>query len=89
MGQSSGHRHHDERRRANVTFKPSNIAARMGRWSAQHRKKAVIGWLAFVVISMIAGTQVGMRMLTSTRGLTGESAVAQHPQRRRVRRHRR
>ena len=28
---------------------PSNLAARMGRWSAQHRKKAVLGWLAFVV----------------------------------------
>jgi uncharacterized membrane protein YdfJ with MMPL/SSD domain len=56
---------------------PSNIAARMGRWSAQHRKKAVIGWLAFVVIAVIAGMQVGMRMLSSTDSLTGESAVAQ------------
>ncbi len=26
-----------------------NFAARAGRWSAQHRKKAVFGWLAFVV----------------------------------------
>ena len=56
---------------------PSNIAARMGRWSAQHRKKAVLGWLAFVVIAVIAGMQVGMRMLSSTDSLTGESAVAQ------------
>jgi hypothetical protein len=24
-----------------------NFAARAGRWSAQHRKKAVFGWLAF------------------------------------------
>ena len=27
----------------------NNIAARMGRWSANHRKKAIFGWLAFVV----------------------------------------
>ena len=26
-----------------------NLAARMGRWSAQHRKKAIWGWLAFVI----------------------------------------
>ena len=56
---------------------PSNLAARMGRWSAQHRKKAVIGWLAFVVVAVIAGNLVGMRMLSSTDSLTGESAVAQ------------
>ena len=29
--------------------RPQNLAHRMGRWSAQHRKKAVFGWLAFVV----------------------------------------
>ena len=28
-----------------------NIAARAGRWSAQHRKKAIIGWLAFVILA--------------------------------------
>ena len=27
----------------------TNIAARMGRWSASHRKTAIFGWLAFVV----------------------------------------
>ena len=27
----------------------TNIAARMGRWSAGHRKTAIFGWLAFVV----------------------------------------
>src|SRR5437764_2108889 len=56
---------------------PSNIAARMGHWSAQHRKKAILGWLAFVVTAVIAGMQVGMRMLSTTDSLTGESAVAQ------------
>ena len=29
--------------------KSNNLAARMGRWSAGHRKTAIFGWLAFVV----------------------------------------
>jgi len=33
-----------------------NLAARMGRWSAQHRKKAFFGWLAFVVVALMIGT---------------------------------
>ena len=34
---------------------PQNLAHRMGRWSAQHRKKAIFGWLAFVVVALIIG----------------------------------
>ena len=34
---------------------PENITARMGRWSAQHRKRAIFGWLAFVVVSVVIG----------------------------------
>ena len=30
----------------------NNLAARMGRWSARHRKQAIFGWLAFVVVSI-------------------------------------
>jgi uncharacterized membrane protein YdfJ with MMPL/SSD domain len=32
-----------------------NLAARMGRWSAQHRKKAIFGWLAFVLVALFIG----------------------------------
>ena len=32
-----------------------NLAARAGRWSAQHRKQAILGWLAFVIIATVAG----------------------------------
>ena len=32
-----------------------NLTGRIGRWSAQHRKKAILGWLAFVVASMVIG----------------------------------
>ena len=35
--------------------RPQNLAHRMGRWSAQHRKKAVFGWLAFVVVALMIG----------------------------------
>ena len=36
-----------------------NIAARAGRWSAQNRKKAIFGWLAFVVIALVIGQSMG------------------------------
>ena len=36
-----------------------NIAARAGRWSAQHRKTAIFGWLAFVLIALVAGSAAG------------------------------
>ena len=36
----------------------TNIAARMGRWSASHRKTAIFGWLAFVVASFAIGIAV-------------------------------
>ena len=41
----------------------TNIAARMGRWSARHRKTAIFGWLAFVVASFAIGTAVGMQTI--------------------------
>ena len=31
------------------------IAARIGRWSAQHRKKAILGWLGFVLAALVFG----------------------------------
>jgi hypothetical protein len=33
----------------------NNIAARAGRWSAQHRKKAIVGWLVFVILAFGIG----------------------------------
>ena len=38
-----------------------SFAARMGRWSASHWKTAVFGWLAFVVLSVFVGMQVGTK----------------------------
>ena len=36
-------------------MKKQNLAARAGRWSAQHRKKAVFGWFAFVIVATLIG----------------------------------
>jgi uncharacterized membrane protein YdfJ with MMPL/SSD domain len=35
-----------------------NLAARMARWSGQHRKKAIFGWLAFVLVTFYVGMNV-------------------------------
>ena len=39
----------------------SNLAARMGRWSAAHWKVATFGWLAFVVVAFAIGGAVGTK----------------------------
>ena len=42
-----------------------NLAARMGRWSAQHRKTAIWGWLVFVFLAFAIGGGVGRRPWTA------------------------
>ena len=54
----------------------SNLAARAGRWSAQHRKKAVLGWLAFVIIAFIAGGAIGNKTLAIEDQGNGSSKTA-------------
>ena len=58
------------------TNRPDNLAARAGRWSAQHRKKAIFGWLAFVILAVFIGGSVGMKTLTDDENGTGESGRA-------------
>jgi uncharacterized membrane protein YdfJ with MMPL/SSD domain len=50
-----------------------NIAARMGHWSATHRKKAIWGWLAFVVLAFMIGNVLGMKSLDPEDTGVGES----------------
>src|SRR3954462_15864760 len=40
-----------------------NVAARAGRWSAQHRKTAILGWILFVVFAAVVGGTIGQREL--------------------------
>ncbi len=54
----------------------NNLAARMGRWSANHWKTAVFGWLAFVVASFVIGGQVGTKYLEDNDLAVGEAATA-------------
>ena len=50
-----------------------NIAARAGRWSAAHRKTAIFGWLAFVLVAFGLGGSLGTRDLGPYEGGAGES----------------
>src|SRR5687767_7788704 len=53
-----------------------NIPARMGRWSARHRKTAIFGWLAFVFASFFVGSFIiGAEQATEFSG-PGESGRA-------------
>src|SRR5829696_2327240 len=54
----------------------SNLAARAGRWSAQHRKTAIFGWLAFVAIAFVIGGMVGTKTLAPEEQGNGSSRVA-------------
>ena len=56
----------------------TNIAARMGRWSARHRKTAIFGWLAFVVAAFAIGSVVGMQTIDQNDTNVGEARRADH-----------
>src|SRR5215210_5886165 len=54
-----------------------NLAARVGRWSVQHRRKAILGWLAFVFISLVVGFNlVPQKNLEQREGMPGEAGKA-------------
>jgi RND superfamily putative drug exporter len=48
----------------------------MGAWSATNRKKAIWGWLAFVLIATVLGGAVGTNQLRPVDAGNGESQVA-------------
>ncbi|MDP5183768.1 MMPL family transporter [Blastococcus sp. BMG 814] len=54
-----------------------NLAGRVGRWSARHRKTAVLGWLAFVLAAVAVGAFVPQAQLTSAEQTIGAPARAQ------------
>ena len=54
-------------------MQPRNLAARAGRWSATHRKTAVIGWILFVVLATVIGGKVGQKNLEPSAMGNGES----------------
>jgi RND superfamily putative drug exporter len=54
-----------------------NFAARAGRWSAQHRKKAILSWLAFVVAATIIGGALGTKTFVWQDNGPGEAGRAE------------
>src|SRR5687767_6173325 len=50
-----------------------NLAARVGRWSAKHRKTAILGWIAFVVLATVLGGKVGQNNIDESAAGNGES----------------
>src|SRR4051812_42391886 len=56
---------------------PGGIAARAGRWSARHKKTAIIGWLVFVLVALMAGNMTGTKEPTSADQFDGESRAAE------------
>ncbi len=53
-----------------------NLAARVGRWSAGHRKTAILGWLAFIAVAFVIGGMAGTNTLDYAESGVGESGHA-------------
>jgi uncharacterized membrane protein YdfJ with MMPL/SSD domain len=56
--------------------KRNNLAARMGGWSAQHRKIAILGWFAFVIVAFALGNATGTTEIDQDTSGVGESGRA-------------
>jgi RND superfamily putative drug exporter len=52
---------------------PRNLAARMGRWSADHWKTATFGWIAFVLLAFALGSMAGTVEIDPNKPGPGES----------------
>ncbi len=57
-------------------MRSTTLAARAGRWSAAHRRAAVIGWLVFVAVAYAIGAAVGTVTLRDQDWGNGESRTA-------------
>jgi RND superfamily putative drug exporter len=53
--------------------KQSNLAARMGRWSASHWKTATFGWLGLVLVAFAVGNAVGTKTVDPYTAGPGDS----------------
>jgi RND superfamily putative drug exporter len=54
----------------------SGLAARLGSWSAQHRNKAILLWIAVLLVGLLA-TGVGSKKLSLAGEAAGDSAKAE------------
>src|SRR6478735_3496866 len=63
-GAQPGLRHHKESIVMLRAGSKRGIAARVGSWSARHKKPVLAGWLVFIVASVVLGGAVGTHKLT-------------------------
>ena len=54
-----------------------NLAARMAVWSGRHRRKAIWGWLGFVVVVFALGNMVGTTQISDVDQFSGQSHRAE------------
>ena len=54
-----------------------NLAARAAHWSAEHRKTAIFGWLAFVAVAFMVGNAVGKNQIQGPDQFSGEAGRAE------------
>jgi uncharacterized membrane protein YdfJ with MMPL/SSD domain len=59
------------------TPRQPNLAARMAHWSAGHRKTAIFGWLAFVLVAAMVGNSVGTKEISDLDQYSGEAREAE------------
>ena len=59
-----------------MSDKRPGLAARAGRWSANHRAIAIFGWIFFVVAAAVIGGNVGTKKIKDGDGGTGSSKTA-------------
>jgi uncharacterized membrane protein YdfJ with MMPL/SSD domain len=64
------------RSKGDTPMPAQNLAGRAGRWAADHWKTAVFGWLALVVVAVVAGGALGTVKQKDSDSATGESAKA-------------
>jgi putative drug exporter of the RND superfamily len=64
------------RKAPDSTSLPVGLAARLGNWSAEHRKKAIFGWIALLVLALAAGGG-GAKKLSAVGASNGDSAKAE------------
>jgi uncharacterized membrane protein YdfJ with MMPL/SSD domain len=58
------------------THRSNGLAARLGAWSAEHRKKAILGWVALLLVALLVGSG-GAKKLSATGESNGDSAKAE------------
>jgi RND superfamily putative drug exporter len=57
-------------------MQPRNLASRAAHWSARHRKTAIFGWLAFVVVAFVLGGAIGQQSIADEDYGNGASKTA-------------